>query len=136
MSPTDVRFSSPISLHKPNGYSHIVEVRRGRTIHIAGQVAIAPDGKPVGEGDLREQLEQVFKNLQAALASVGATFENVIKLAYFCVESVPASDMAIVREVRDRFVNTQTPPISTFVFVSRLVRPEWLIEIEAVAVVE
>ena len=58
-----------------------------------------------------------------------------MKLNYFCVEAVDHALIPEVLKVRDRFVNTKTPPISTFVVVKRLVRPEWLIEVEAVAVV-
>ncbi len=59
----------------------------------------------------------------------------MVKLNYFCVDRVDRGNMTVVREIRDRYLNTQAPPVSTFVFVSSLVRPEWLIEIEAVAVV-
>jgi enamine deaminase RidA (YjgF/YER057c/UK114 family) len=58
-----------------------------------------------------------------------------VKLNYFCVEAVDHSLTPEVLKVRYRFVNNKTPPISTFVVVKRLVRPEWLIEVEAVAVV-
>jgi enamine deaminase RidA (YjgF/YER057c/UK114 family) len=51
------------------------------------------------------------------------------------VDSVEPASIALVREIRDRYVNTQNPPTSTFVVVRRLVRPEWLLEVEAVAVV-
>jgi len=60
----------------------------------------------------------------------------VIKLNYYCVASVDPAQMTVVREVRDKYVNTANPPTSTFVFVQRLVRPEWLIEVDAVAVVK
>ncbi|HYL98446.1 MAG TPA: RidA family protein, partial [Blastocatellia bacterium] len=59
----------------------------------------------------------------------------VIKLNYYCVDTVEAAELATVREIRDQYVNRDNPPVSTFVVVRRLVRPEWLIEVEAVAVV-
>ena len=60
----------------------------------------------------------------------------MIKLNYYCADTVdPAVHLPIVREIRDGYVNTGAPPVSTFVVVRRLVRPEWLIEVEAVAVV-
>jgi enamine deaminase RidA (YjgF/YER057c/UK114 family) len=59
-----------------------------------------------------------------------------VKLNYFCVEAVDPSLIPQILKVRDQFVDTTNPPVSTFVVVKRLVRPEWLIEIEAVAVVD
>ena len=58
-----------------------------------------------------------------------------MKLNYFCVEAVDPSLIPQMLKVRDQFVDTTNPPVSTFVVVKRLVRPEWLIEIEAIAVV-
>ena len=133
MSSASVRIGNPSSIHKPMGYSHVAQVSGGSLIYIAGQVAQDVSGTLVGKDDFRAQLGQIFVNLKAALESAGASFTDVVKLNYFCCDKVPATDLPIVREVRDRFVNTSSPPISTFVFVSRLVRPEWLIEIEAVA---
>lgn len=80
-------------------------------------------------------MHQVFENLKAAVEAAGGDFHSVIKLNYYCAESVDPSQIPIVREIRDEYVNTRSPPASTFVVVKRLVRPEWLIEIEAVAVV-
>ena len=74
-------------------------------------------------------------NLQPAVEAAGGNFHNVIKLNYYCVDSVDPSLQPTVREIRDKYVDTSHPPASTFVVVRRLVRPEWLIEIEAIAVV-
>lgn len=117
------------------GYSQVAEVIRGKLILIAGQIARDASGSDVAPGDLRGQLTKIFENIEHALAAAGASFQDVVKMNYFCVESVPASEISVVREVRDRFINAQAPPVSTFVFVSRLVRPEWLIEVEAWAVI-
>jgi len=130
-----VRFINPASMPPPFGYSQVAEVTRGKLILIAGQVARDTAGNTVGAGDFRAQVASTFQNLGNALAAVGASFSQVVKLNYYCVESVPATELSVVREIRDQFVNTQAPPASTFVFVSRLVRPDWLIEIEALAVV-
>jgi enamine deaminase RidA (YjgF/YER057c/UK114 family) len=59
-----------------------------------------------------------------------------VKLNYYCAESVDPAQIGLVREIRDKYVNTTNPPTSTFVVVKRLVRPEWLIEVDAVAVVK
>ena len=126
------RFVKSDTLPPSPGYSQAVEVRPGRVIYVAGQVALDRTGKLVGEGDMRAQAEQVFQNLKAALEASGAKVENVVKLNYYFVD---ISQLAAVREVRDKFVNAANPPASTAVEVKRLVRPEWLLEVEAVAVV-
>jgi enamine deaminase RidA (YjgF/YER057c/UK114 family) len=78
----------------------------------------------------------VFANLKSALAAAGASFHDVIKLTYYCADSVDlAVHLPTVREIRDTYVNTAAPPTSTFVVVRSLARPEWLIEVEAVAAV-
>lgn len=116
----------------PLGYSHVVEVRGGRTLYIAGQLALDGEGNLVGAGDFRAQVEQVFANLEARLAEGGATFKDVVKLNYYLTDG---SDLLPVREVRNRYVNTENPPASTLVVLKRLVREEYLIEVEAIAVV-
>jgi enamine deaminase RidA (YjgF/YER057c/UK114 family) len=130
-----VQISSPSTLSKPAGYSHVAEVSGGKMVYIAGQVALDGQGQLVARDDFIQQVDQVFKNLDAALKSVGATFADVVKLNYFCVDRVDRALLPQMREIRDRHVNVLAPPVSTFVFVSSLVRTEWLIEIEAVAVV-
>jgi enamine deaminase RidA (YjgF/YER057c/UK114 family) len=125
---TNVRFIN----QAPLGYSHIVEVRGGRTLYIAGQLALDKDGNLVGRDDFRAQVEQVFANLQARLEEVGASFNNVIKLNYYLTD---ASDLLPVREVRNNYINRENPPASTLVVVKQLVREEYLIEVEAIAVV-
>ncbi|HKU15137.1 MAG TPA: Rid family hydrolase [Steroidobacteraceae bacterium] len=133
-SNSGVRLFDPQGLPPSVGFSQVAEVTPGKLLYLSGQVPRNAAGELIGPADFRAQLEQVFTNLGVALSGAGASFADVVKLNYYCVDSVePAQQRAIV-EVRDRFVNTQSPPASTFVFVSRLVRPDWLIEIEAVAV--
>lgn len=132
----DVRLSNPAMLAKPNGYSHVAEVMSGRTVYIAGQVSLDKAGQLVGKDDFRAQVEQVFANVNEAVKAAGGSMHDVIKLNYYCADRVDRSLIAAVREIRDRYVNTQSPPVSTFVFISSLVRPEWMIEVEAVAVVD
>lgn len=128
--PGVIRFINPPSLATPPGYTHVVEVSGGRTVFISGQVALDASGKIVGQGDLRAQAQQVFANLQVALAAVGTTFSAVVKLNMYVVD---ISQVATLREVRDQFVNTANPPASTLMEVRRLVRDDFLIEVEAVA---
>jgi enamine deaminase RidA (YjgF/YER057c/UK114 family) len=128
---------NPQTMAKPTaGYSHVAEVTDGRIVYIAGQVAMDRAGNLVGKDDFRAQVQQVFENLKSAVEASGGDFHNVIKLNYYCAESVDPAQVPIVREIRDKYVNTANPPVSTFVVVNRLVRPEWLIEVDAVAVVK
>jgi enamine deaminase RidA (YjgF/YER057c/UK114 family) len=124
--------SNPPALHKPMGYTHVVEAVPRRTIYISGQVAFDQNGELVGPGDLKAQTEQVFRNLNAALESCGATFEDVAKITVYMLD---ATQIQVYRDVRDRHF-TRSLPASTLVQVVRLARPEWLIEIEAIALLE
>jgi enamine deaminase RidA (YjgF/YER057c/UK114 family) len=130
--PATANFINPQAMHRPTGYTHVVEVTAGRPIYIAGQVALDRAGALVGPDDIRAQTRQVFDNLRVALQSVGASFEQVVKLNYYLVD---ASQLPAVREVRDEYVNTAQPPASTAVEVRRLVRDDLLIEVEAVAII-
>jgi enamine deaminase RidA (YjgF/YER057c/UK114 family) len=126
---------NPDGIIATTGYSNVAEITRGKLIYISGQVARDVSGELVGEEDFRAQVEQVFQNVNTAVEAAGGHFANIVKLNYYCVDSVEPSHYPIVKEIRDRFVDTENPPVSTFVVVRRLVRPEWLIEVEAVAVV-
>lgn len=121
---------NPNTIAKPVGYSHVAEVRGGKLVFIAGQVALNAKGEVVGKDDYRLQAEQVFKNIGLALESAGAGFNDLVKLTVFIVDFAHAPE---VREVRDRFINTQHPPTSTAVQVSRLFRPDILLEVDAIA---
>jgi enamine deaminase RidA (YjgF/YER057c/UK114 family) len=128
------RHLQPEGLAKPRGYSHVVTAR-GTQVFIAGQVAFDAEGQVVGAGDLRAQTEQVFKNLQRALAAAGARIEDLVKTTIFIVDYKPA-DRAVIAEVRSRFYGNAEPPASTLVGVQALVVPELMIEVEAIAVID
>jgi len=128
-------FIQPQGLNKPAAYTHVVAARSSQTIFISGQVAVDETGQLVGRGDLRAQAEQVFANLKTALAAVGATFADVVKLTTYIVNYTP-EQRAVLGDVRRRYLNSERPPASTLVGVQALALPEFLIEIEAIAVVE
>lgn len=123
---------APAGMAPGNGYSHAV-VATGRVVAIAGQVAMDERGELVGEGDPWVQTERVFENLRLALAAAGATFAEVIKFGIFTTD---ISILPVVRVVRDRHVDIDNPPASTAFQVGALFRPGYLLEIEALAVVE
>ena len=127
------RFISPATLPPARGYTHVVEVPAGeRLVFISGQVPLNRKGELVGAGDLGRQAEQVFANLALALAEVGGTFADVVKLTIYMTD---ASQLPELREVRDRHIDLQAPPASSLVEVRRLFRDDVLVEIDAVAAV-
>ena len=129
--PENLRFSNPDTIAKPPGYSHVVEVTGpGRIVYFAGQLGMDRLGK-MG-ANTREQIELAFENLKAALASVGAGFEHVVKVNNYVVNI--GANIAMFREIRDKYVNTSAPPASTTIGVPELARPGALFEIEAVAI--
>jgi enamine deaminase RidA (YjgF/YER057c/UK114 family) len=129
------RVFSPPQLPKPVGYSHLAEISAGKIIYVAGQVAMDASGNIMGQGDYTAQLKQVFANLKTALEAAGASFKNVVKLNYYIVDSVDRSQFFAYREVRDKYVDISNPPVATVVIVRGLFSPEFLVEIEAIAVV-
>lgn len=123
---------NPSTLSRPTGYSHVVEVSGAvRTIYVAGQVAADRDGNVVGANDMKAQTEQVFKNLEAALAASGATFADVVKMNTYATD---LSQSQAYRDVRARYYGADAPA-STLVQVVRLARPEYMLEVEVVAAV-
>src|SRR5215831_19509993 len=118
-----VKLHNPGQIHTPNGYSHLAEVTGGTIVFISGQVGLDAAGKLVGTDDFAAQLRQVFENLKVALGAARASFNDVVKLNYYCADTVDLSiHFPSVRQIRDSYVNTSTPPASTFVIVKRLVR--------------
>lgn len=129
---TDFQLLIPETMPKSVGYSQVASVTGGKMIFIAGQVALDRSGNVVGKDDFRAQVQQVFENLKAAVEAGGGTLQDVIKLnSYF----VDLSNLREFREVRDKYIDLLHPPISTAVQVPGLFRPEFLVEIEAVAVI-
>ncbi len=130
---TRVDLHSPSSLPVPNGYSHVAGVPPGsRLVWTSGQVPVAADGTPAPAGDWESQTRLVMQNVGAALEAGGAGWDDVFKLTIFVVDT---SALPTIRAVRDEFVDARCPPTSSLVQVAGLVRPDILIEVEAVAAV-
>jgi enamine deaminase RidA (YjgF/YER057c/UK114 family) len=128
------QFLNPPGLSPTFGWTHVVTATGGKSVYISGQVSVNERGETVGKGDLRAQTQQAFENVKAALAAVGATFRDVVKTNLYVVGFKP-EQIAVIREVRARYIAADQPPASTLVGVSALVGADWLIEIEAVAVI-
>lgn len=127
------QFINPVGLSNPGTYSHAVIAEGDKIIFIAGQVALNSAGEIVGKGDLRTQTRQVFENLKIALASASATFADVVKMNTYIVNYKPEMRPALV-EVRSQYLPKENPPASTLIGVTALARDDFLIEIEAIAV--
>src|SRR3954453_4206037 len=114
-------------------YSHVVTVTGpAKTIYIAGQLARDGEGNIVGKGDMRAQLEQTFKNLDACLKAAGATWADVVKSNTFVTDYAEFSKCS---DVRMRYFGVASPT-STTIQISGLAQPEAMVEIELVAVVD
>jgi enamine deaminase RidA (YjgF/YER057c/UK114 family) len=123
----------PETMPKSVGYSQVAMVTGGTIVFVAGQVALDKSGNVVGRNDFGAQVQQVFENLKAAVEAAGGDFNDVIKLnSYF----LDLSHLREFREVRDKYINLENPPVSTAIQVPGLFRPEFLVEIEAVAIVK
>jgi enamine deaminase RidA (YjgF/YER057c/UK114 family) len=120
----------PEGLHRPPSYSHVVKV--GNTIYIAGQTSVNERGEVVGRGDIEAQAVQVFENLKKALASVGATFDDLVKITVLITD--PRYRDAVTR-VRAGYI-TGPLPASTLVVCAGLANPDYLLEIEAIAALD
>lgn len=120
---------NPKGVATPTGYTHVVKA--GNTVYVAGQVALDANGNLVGKGDAAAQADQVFRNLQACLASAGASLGDLVKITAYLTR---AEDIPAYRQARSRWL-TQDLPGSTLVVVSRLANPDFLVEVEGTAVV-
>ncbi|MBZ6130402.1 MULTISPECIES: RidA family protein [Streptomyces] len=125
------RITAPEGVAPAAQYSHVV-LGTGRFVAVSGQLALDADGRVVGEGDAAAQARQVFENLRRCLASAGATFDDVVKLTYFVTDM---AHMGAIRAARAAHLSDDRLPAASAVQVGGLVRPEFLMEIEAFAVV-
>jgi 2-iminobutanoate/2-iminopropanoate deaminase len=121
----------PKTVHDTTAYAYAHAVRMGDLVFVAGQVARDVDGNLVGKGDVRAQTEQVFKNLRAVLEDAGSGMHKVGKVTVFITR---LEYRPIVHEIRSRvFKDAGHLPASTLAVVTSLADPDWLVEIEAVA---
>lgn len=129
-----VEFVSPDGLHKNPAFSQVVVAQaNSRTIYIGGQNSVDSSGQIVGKGDIGRQAKQIFKNLEIALSSVGAQIDHVIKWNVYIVQG--QSPQPGFEEFRRVWGNRPNPPLVTGVFVAGLANPDFLMEIEAIAVI-
>ncbi|MFR0356176.1 RidA family protein [Streptomyces sediminimaris] len=125
------RIPAPDGVFPATQYSHVV-TGTGRFVAIAGQIPVDEDGEPVGEDDPEAQARQVFENLRRCLAAAGAGFDDVVKLTYFVTDM---AHLPAIRRARAAHLPDDRLPASSAIQVAALVRPEFLMEVEAFAVV-
>jgi 2-iminobutanoate/2-iminopropanoate deaminase len=122
---------NPDALSRSRGYSQVVKV--GNTVYVAGQISVGSDGNVVGKGDPETQVRQVWRNVEAAVKAAGGTLQNVVKTTTYITNIQYA---AAVRKVREELFQSLNPPTSTLLVVAGLAGPDYLVEIEVIAVVD
>lgn len=130
-----VTYLNPPSSTPPAGmYSHVARMAPGELAFIAGQVAVDRAGTVVGAGDVAAQVNQVFANLGDILKDLGSDFEQVVQLTTYLTsaESIPAF-MAARAELFPKLFRGGAYPPNTLLVIDRLVKPEFLIEVSAIA---
>jgi enamine deaminase RidA (YjgF/YER057c/UK114 family) len=129
------QYLTPETLFPSNqyGYSQVVVSEPGQQIFIAGQTAWDKTGKVIGEGDLAAQAEATLANIDLALKAAGATRKDLAQLRVYIV-NFSSDCLAQLMPVFQQFWGDLSPPAQTMLGVQSLALPEFLIEIDAVAV--
>lgn len=134
MNINKIELLSPEGLHKNPAYSQLAVIEGNtRTIYIGGQNAVDKNGKPVGKDDIEAQAKQILHNLETAVQAGGGTLENIIKWNVYIVQGQSLEKGYKV--FQSTLSKMKKPPLITGVFVSGLANPDFLLEIEAIAVV-
>ncbi len=129
-----IEYLNPNALHKNPAFTNVVTVAGSvKTIYVGGQDAVDASGTIIGKGDLKAQTEQILKNIEAALAASGARLEHVIKWNLYVVQGQP---LQVGFEAFQRvWGNRPNPPTISFMFVAGLAHPDFLAEMDAIAMV-
>src|SRR5512138_1226967 len=129
-----VEYLNPDTLNRNPAFTNVVTVTGPvKTIYVGGQDALDASGKIVGKGDIKAQTTQTLKNIEAALAAGGARLEHVIKWNLFVVQG--QSLHAGFEAFQQFWGKRSNPPAITFAFVAGLANPDFLVEMDAIAVV-
>ncbi|HLO16798.1 MAG TPA: RidA family protein [Anaerolineales bacterium] len=129
-----VEYINPNGLNKNPAFTNVVTITGSvKTIYVGGQDAIDMSGAIVGKGDLKAQTEQILTNIQIALAAAGARLEHVVKWNLYIVQGQSLRDGF---EVFQRmWGNRAHPPTISVMFVAGLAHPDFLAEMDAIAVI-
>jgi enamine deaminase RidA (YjgF/YER057c/UK114 family) len=130
----EVKYLNPDGLPKNPAFTNVVTVTGPvKTVYIGGQDAVDASGAIVGKGDLKAQTEQILKNIEAALAAGGAQLEHVVKWNVYVVQGQSLQEG--FEAFQQVWGNRPNPPAITGMFVAGLAHPDFLAEIDAIAVV-
>ncbi|MEA2883572.1 MAG: hypothetical protein QOH32_2828 [Bradyrhizobium sp.] len=133
--PADINIYNPQTLGLPMGqYSHVTRVKASEFLFIAGMLSGDAAGNVIGEGDFEAQTGQVFRNIEAALQSAGASWRNVVQFTTYLVHSqdIPKFMAFRLREFPKMFADGKYPP-NTLLMVDRLVKEPFLVEVQTIA---
>jgi enamine deaminase RidA (YjgF/YER057c/UK114 family) len=133
----DINIYNPEQLGPPMGqYSHVTRVKADEFLFIAGMLSGDAAGNVIGEGDFDAQTTQVFRNVEAALKSAGASWANVVQFTTYLVHSqdIPKFMAFRLREFPKMFPNGKYPP-NTLLIVDRLVKESFLVEVQTIAAI-
>ena len=129
-----VQYVNPDALNKNPAFTNVIVVTGPvKTVYVGGQDAVDASGTIIGKGDLKAQTEQVLKNVQVALAAGGAQLEHIIKWNIYIVQGQPLQ--AGFEGFQRVWGNRPNPPAISALFVSGLAHPDFLVEMDAIAVV-
>ncbi|MBL7251093.1 RidA family protein [Alloalcanivorax marinus] len=131
----NIEYINPQGVSPAQGlYSHLTKVKSGDLYYIAGQLSVGMDGSVVGIGDFEAQFHQVFGNLKGVLATLGLDFNDIVKFNTYMVDSADIPEfMRLRQETFPSFFATEVYAPNTLLMVQRLVKQEFLLEVEAVA---
>jgi enamine deaminase RidA (YjgF/YER057c/UK114 family) len=133
----EINIYNPEELGPPMGqYSHLTRVRANEFLFIAGMLSGDAVGNIIGEGEFEVQTAQVFRNIEAALKSAGASWANVVQFTTYLVHSqdIPRFMAFRLREFPKMFPDRKYPP-NTLLMVDRLVKEAFLVEVQTIAAV-
>lgn len=140
-APAAAAENSAIEYLKPQGlwnvplFSQVTTARGGKLVFVSGQLSWDEQGKPLFPGDLEAQTRKAYENMKLALASVGATLDDVVKYTLY-VKNIDSTKWKQISKVRREFISQERPPASTMIGVTGLVLDDLLIEIEAYALIK
>jgi enamine deaminase RidA (YjgF/YER057c/UK114 family) len=133
-APDNVQFFNPSGLSTPHGYSQtaVVDLGTCKIVIISGQAPLDKAGNLVGKDDIGIQAGQVFLNIKTILDELHGSMGDIVKLGFYVTD---VSQLLAIRSARDKYIDVNHPPASTLVQVSRLFRPDVMIEVEATAII-
>jgi enamine deaminase RidA (YjgF/YER057c/UK114 family) len=129
-----VQYLNPDTLNKNPAFTNVIVVTGSvKTLYVGGQNALDASGNIIGKGDLKAQTEQVLRNIQAALSAGGAELKHVIKWNLYVLQGQP---LQVGFEAFQQFWGRQpNPPAITMAFVAGLANPDFLLEMDVIAIV-